>query len=110
MINTTCDSIPGYRVTQTLGLVKGNAVRARNLGLDILAVFKNMVGGEISDYTKMMAEAREQALDRMNEQARQLGAVGVVAIRFVSAQIMQGAAELLCYGTAVVAEKDETVS
>ncbi len=89
-----------------MGLVRGNTIRARHLGLDILAFLKNLVGGEISDYTKMLAEAREQAIDRMMEEARHLGANAVVGVRFASAEIMSGAAELLCYGTAVVVAED----
>ncbi|MBN1354923.1 YbjQ family protein [bacterium] len=107
MMISTSDELSGYRVKETLGLVRGNTIRARNLGRDILAVLKNLVGGEISDYTKMLAEAREQALDRMVEEAVLMGANAVVALRFASAEIMSGAAELLAYGTAVIAEKIE---
>ncbi len=104
MILTTSDSIPDKKIVKTLGLVRGNTIRARNVGRDIMAAFKNMVGGEIADYTKMMAEAREQALDRMREEAENLGANAIVAVRFTTTSIMQGAAELLVYGTAVVCE------
>jgi uncharacterized protein YbjQ (UPF0145 family) len=105
MIITTCDEIPGKRIVETMGLVRGNTIRARNIGRDIVAVLRNMVGGEISDYTKMLAEAREQALDRMQEEALALGANAIVGARFASAQVMQGAAELLAYGTAVRIEE-----
>ena len=104
MIVVTSSEIAGKRVARTLGLVRGNTIRARHLGKDILAVLRNLVGGEISEYTKMLGESREQALDRMVEEARGLGANGVVEVRFVTAMVMQGAAELLAYGTAVVLE------
>ncbi len=104
MILTTSDTIPNKKIVKTLGLVKGNTIRARNIGRDIMAVFKNMVGGEIVDYTKMMAEAREQALDRMKEEATALGANAIITVRFTTTSIMQGAAELLVYGTAVICE------
>lgn len=110
MIVTTTDAIPGYKIEKVLGLVRGNTIRARNIGRDILAVIKNLVGGEISDYTKMLAEAREQALDRLREEALEKGANAVVALRFASAQVMAGAAELLAYGTAVVVAEDTSVS
>ena len=103
---STSESLEGRVIVRSIGLVRGNAVRARHLGQDILAGFKNMVGGEISSYTKLLAEAREQALDRMVEQARALGANGVVAVRFTTSMVMGGAAELLAYGTAVVFEDD----
>ncbi len=105
MIVTTSDEIPGKRIIETLGLVRGNTIRARSIGRDIIAVLRNMVGGEISDYTKMLAESREQALDRMQEEALAMGANAVVALRFASSQVMQGAAELLAYGTAVRTEE-----
>ena len=107
MIIVTSDLVPGYRIVKTLGFVRGNAVRARGLCYDILAVLKNLVGGEISDYTKMLAEVREQALDRMLEEAGSLGANAVVTLRFASSEIMKGAAELMAYGTAVVIEVDQ---
>lgn len=105
MIIVTSDQIPGKEIKSVIGLVKGNTIRARNIGRDILAGLKNVVGGEISDYTKMMAEAREQALDRMEESARVMGANAIVAVRFVTTSVMAGAAELLAYGTAVVIEE-----
>ena len=104
MIVTTTDTIVGKRVVRTLGLARGNTIRARHLGKDILAVFRNLVGGEVSEYTKMMAEVREQALDRMVEEANELGANAVICVRFMTTEVMQGAAELLAYGTAVIVE------
>ena len=106
MIVVTTDSIPGRRVVRTLGLVKGNTIRARHVGKDILAGLKGLVGGEITEYTKMVAESREQSLDRLVEEAEALGANAVVAIRFTTASMMQGAAELLAYGTAVIVEEE----
>ena len=104
MIITTTETISGKKVVKTLGLVKGNTIRARHLGRDIVAGFRNIVGGEIVEYTKMLAESREQALDRMQGEAEKLGANAVVEMRFITASIMGGAAELLAYGTAVIVE------
>lgn len=104
MIVTTSDQIPGKAIARTIGLVKGNTIRARHMGRDIMAGFKNIVGGEITEYTKMLAESREQAIDRMIENADQLGANAIVTVRFTTSSVMQGAAELLAYGTAVVVE------
>ena len=101
MILTNQDSFADYDITETLGLVRGNAVRSRHIGKDIMAGLRNIVGGEVSEYVKLLAEAREQALDRMMTEARSKGADGVVAVRFVTSMIAQGAAELLAYGTAV---------
>jgi uncharacterized protein YbjQ (UPF0145 family) len=98
---TTQDEFNDMTVLQTLGLVRGNTIRARHIGKDIIAGLRNLVGGEIGEYTKMLAEAREQSLDRMIAEANALGADGIVAIRFVTSPVMQGAAELLAYGTAV---------
>jgi len=106
MIVVTSSQVAGKRITRTLGMVRGNTIRARHVGKDIMAVFRNIVGGEVSEYTKMMAEAREQALDRMVAEARQLGATAVVDARFITSMVMQGAAELLVYGTAVVVEDE----
>ena len=106
MIVATTHTVAGQRIVRTLGLVRGNTIRARHLGRDITAVLRNIVGGEISEYTKMMGEAREQALDRMVEEARSLGANAVVGTRFMTSMLMAGAAELLAYGTAVVLEDD----
>ena len=104
MIFATCDEVPGRKIIKTLGLVRGNTIRARHIGHDIMAKLRNVVGGEITDYTKMIAEAREQALDRMAAEAEKLGANAVVAIRFGTAEMMASAAEILAYGTAVVIE------
>ncbi len=107
MIVITDNHIVGKRVVRTLGLVRGNTIRARHIGKDIVAMLRNIVGGEISEYTKMMAEAREQALDRMVEEAEELGANAVIMTRFATSELMQGASELLAYGTAVVVEADD---
>jgi uncharacterized protein YbjQ (UPF0145 family) len=107
MIVVTSETITGKRVVRTLGLVRGNTIRARHVGKDILAVFRNLVGGEVAEYTKMLAESREQALDRMVEEARDLGANAVISVRFMTSEVMQGAAELLAYGTAVIVEDVE---
>ncbi len=104
MIITTTGAIPGKRITQVFGLVRGNTIRARHIGRDIMAGLKNIVGGEIFEYTKLMAEAREQAIDRMKKEAQQLGANAVVEVRFTTSVIMGGAAELLAFGTAVTVE------
>jgi len=101
MIVVTSSQVAGRSVTRTLGLVRGNTIRARHVGKDIMAVLRNIVGGEVHEYTKMMAEAREQALDRMVAEARELGADAIVDVRFVTSMLMAGAAELLAYGTAV---------
>ena len=101
MIVCTTNTIPGCQITKILGLVRGNTIRARHIGRDITAMFRNIVGGEVDEYTKVIAESREQALDRMREQAIALGADAVVEVRFSSTQVMQGAAEVLAYGTAV---------
>ena len=100
MILTTTD-FPGRPVQQVLGIVRGSTVRSRHLGKDILAVFRNIVGGEVDEYTKLVAEAREQALDRLSAEAQALGADAVVGLRFGTSQVSQGAAEVLAYGTAV---------
>jgi uncharacterized protein YbjQ (UPF0145 family) len=101
MILSTSDDVPGLEIVETLGLVRGNTVRARHLGRDILAVFKNLVGGEIDDYTKLVAESRVQSVDRMKAEARELGANAIVGVRFATSMVAQGAAEILVYGTAV---------
>jgi len=107
VIVTTTPTIQGKRIVRTLGIVRGNTIRARNIGRDITAALRNLVGGEIAEYTKLFGESREQAMDRMLEEARDLGANAVVEVRFMTSMVMQGAAELLAYGTAVVVE-DET--
>jgi len=104
VILTTTDEIPGRRVVRTLGLVKGNTIRSRHVGRDLMAVLRGLVGGEIGEYTKMMAEAREQALDRLVADAEAAGGNAVVGVRFTTTSMMQGAAELLAYGTAVIVE------
>lgn len=104
MILTTSDEIPGRRIVRTLGLVKGNTIRSRHVGRDLMAVLRGLVGGEIGEYTKMMAEAREQALDRLVADAEAAGGNAVVGLRFTTTSMMQGAAELLAYGTAVIVE------
>jgi len=104
MLLTTTDTIEGKKIVKTLGLVRGNTIRARHLGNDIMAGLKNIVGGEISNYTKMMAESREQALDRMIEEAQGKGANAIIQMRFATSMIMTSAAEILAYGTAVIVE------
>jgi uncharacterized protein YbjQ (UPF0145 family) len=106
MIVTTTSRVAGTRVARTLGLVRGNTIRARHIGRDIMAALRNLVGGEVSEYTKLLGEAREQAIDRMVDEARGLGANAVIEARFSTSMVMQGAAELLAYGTAVVLEED----
>ena len=107
MILTTTDYVAGKKVVKTLGLVKGNSIRARAVGRDIVAGIKQLLGGEIEEYTKLLAEAREQAIDRMVAVATEMGANAVIQIRFSTSEIMSAAAEILAYGTAVVVE-DET--
>ena len=101
MIVVTTPDIPGMRIVATLGLVRGNTIRARHIGRDIMAGLRNIAGGEIREYTKMMAESREQAIDRMVEEAETLGADAIVMVRFQTAEMMRGAAEMMAYGTAV---------
>lgn len=104
MILTTSSSISGKKIVKTLGIVRGNTIRARHLGRDIMAALKTIVGGEIQEYTKMMAESREQSMDRMTAEAQSLGANAIVDVRFATSYIMSGVAEILVYGTAVVLE------
>ncbi len=106
MILVNTDTIKGKKIVKVLGLVKGNTIRARHIGRDIMALLRNIIGGEVKEYTKMLAETREQSLDRMSEEALKLGANAVVNVRFSTSYIMQGAAELLAYGTAVIVEDD----
>lgn len=101
MIVVTTDDVAGHRVVETLGLVRGSSIRSRHLGQDVVARLRNIAGGEVKEYTKVLAEAREQAIDRMIEEAQALGADAVVAVRFQTSEVMTGAAEMLCYGTAV---------
>lgn len=104
MIIVTSDDVPGRTIIKTLGLVRGNTIRARHIGRDIVAGLRAIAGGEIVEYTKMLAESREQALDRMTAEAELLGANAIVALRFGTSSVLKGAAELLAYGTAVVIE------
>jgi uncharacterized protein YbjQ (UPF0145 family) len=104
MLMSTTEMIEGRKIVKHLGLVRGNTIRARHIGRDIMAGLRNIVGGEITDYTKMMAESREQALDRMVENAQSLGANAIVGIKFTTSMIMSMASEILAYGTAVVVE------
>jgi len=101
MIVTTTEAVPGRAIVALVGLARGNTVRSAEAGDDLSAFMKNLVGGEIPEYTKLLAECREQALDRMREHARSLGADAVVGVRITSCEIAQGAAEILAYGTAV---------
>ena len=101
---STTPNIEGKTIVRQLGLVRGNTIRARHVGKDIMAGLKNIVGGEISDYTKMMAESREQAIDRMIEDAQRLGANAIVGVSFATSMVIQMAAEILVFGTAVVVE------
>lgn len=101
MILTTLEGVPGKEIVEHFGLVQGSTVRAKNIGKDILASFKNVVGGELKGYTELLQEAREEATERMILQAKQLGANAIVNVRFGTSSIAQGAAELFAYGTAV---------
>ena len=102
MIITTSDQVEGKKITETIGLVRGSTIRARHVGRDIMAGLRSLVGGEIVDYTKMMAEAREQAIQRMVEDAEKKGANAVVGMKFTTSMIMSNASEILAYGTGVV--------
>ncbi len=106
MILVNTEMIPGYRVVETKGLVQGNTIRAKHLGRDIAAGFKNLVGGELKGYTELLTESRRQAIERMIGQAQQMGANAVVNVRFTTSAVTQGAAELYAYGTAMVVEED----
>ena len=106
MILTTSADIHGKTIVKNLGLVHGNTIRTRHIGMDIMAGLKNLVGGEVVEYTKLMAESREQAIDRMSDQAKRLGANAIISIHFSTSMIMNGAAELLAYGTAVIVEDE----
>lgn len=101
MIVTTTENIPNKEITEIIGIARGSTVRARNIGRDIFAGLKNIVGGEIEEYTKLQAEAREQALQRMIEDAQKLNADAIVNVRIATSLIMQGASEVIAYGTAV---------
>jgi uncharacterized protein YbjQ (UPF0145 family) len=104
MIVVTTEEVPGRRITQAVGLVRGNTIRARHVGRDVLAKLRNLAGGEVGEYTKLMAESREQAIDRMVNEAERLGADAIVGVRFTTAMVMTVAAEILCFGTAVKLE------
>lgn len=101
MILSNIATVPGREITEHLGLVRGNVIRAKHIGTDIVASLRNLVGGEVKEYTKLMAEAREQALDRMIAAAKDMNADAIVGVRFTTSMVMVGAAELLVYGTAV---------
>jgi uncharacterized protein YbjQ (UPF0145 family) len=105
MLITTQDNFADYETVETIGLVRGNTIRARHVGKDIMAGLRTLVGGEITEYTKMLAESREQAMDRMIADAQSKGADGIVCMRFTTSAVMQGSAELLAYGTAVELSK-----
>ena len=98
---STTNDIKGYSISESLGIARGSTVRTRNVGNDILAAFKNLIGGEVAEYTRLQADAREQALQRMIEDARKMGADAVICVRFQTSVMMAGASELLAYGTAV---------
>ena len=104
MILVTTEHVPGQQETASLGLVRGSSIRARHLGKDVMATFRNMAGGEVLEYSKLLGESREQAIDRMIEEADSLGADAIIGVRFQTSMVMQGAAEMLCYGTAVKLE------
>ena len=104
MIISSSDQIEGKKIVKTIGMVKGSTIRARHLGKDIVAGLRGMVGGEVTEYTKMMAESREQAIQRMVEDAEKQGANGIVSMRFTTSMVMQNASEILAYGTSVVLE------
>ncbi|MDD4985017.1 MAG: YbjQ family protein [Dehalococcoidales bacterium] len=104
MIITTSDNVAGRNIIKTIGLVKGNTVRARNIGRDIRATVKNVIGGEITDYTELMTEAREEAINRMVTEAKEKEANAIVSVRFATSMIMQSASEIMAYGTAVIIE------
>jgi uncharacterized protein YbjQ (UPF0145 family) len=101
MILTTIHSVPGREISEILGIARGSTVRTRNVGRDIMATLKNLVGGEIEEYTKLQAHAREEAIQRMTDDARRLGADAVVGISITTAMVARGAAEIMAYGTAV---------
>ena len=107
MIVTTTESVPGARIIKYMGLAKGCTVRGAHVGEDIVAGMKNALGGELHEYTQIFAATREQALDRMIEDARRMGANAIIGMRFCTTEIDKGAAELLAYGTAVLVEEEE---
>ena len=101
LLVSTTETVAGYEVAEVLGIARGNVIRAKHIGTDVIASLRNLVGGEVREYTKLMAEAREQSMDRMMENARSMGADAVVTVRFQTAMVMAGSAEMLAYGTAV---------
>ncbi len=101
MLITTTDFIPGKEIVEVIDIARGSTIRARHLGRDIFAGLKNIVGGEISEYTKLMADAREQAIERMINDAEDIGADAIINVRFTTSMVMQGSSEVLAYGTAV---------
>ena len=103
MILTTSSTIPGYAITESKGLVKGSTIRARHVGKDIIASLRTVIGGEIKEYTEMMAESREEAEQRMIERAEEIGANAITDIRFTTSMVMSNTSEILAYGTAVMA-------
>ena len=107
MILATTNQIEGKRIVKVLGLVRGSAIRARHIGRDIVAALRNIVGGEIPEYAQLLAQSREESVQRMISQAENMGANAIVAVRFITASVMQGAAEMLTYGTAVVIEDEQ---
>ena len=109
MFITNTPTIEGEKIVQNLGLVRGNTVRARNAARDLFAVFRSIVGGEIDEYTKLMSQSRDEAIGRMIANAQELGADAIVNVRFMTAPVMQGAAEIMAYGTAVKLVSDDVV-
>lgn len=105
MIITTTETVPGHEITEVLDIARGSTIRARHVGRDLMAGLKNLVGGEIKEYTKLLAQAREEAIDRMIYDAEQLGADAVVNVRFNTSAVMQASSEILAYGTAVKIKK-----
>jgi uncharacterized protein YbjQ (UPF0145 family) len=106
MIIVNTDFVPGHRIHKSMGLVRGSTIRAKHLGKDLLAGLRTIVGGEVKEYTEMLVEARNESLRRMQAQAEKTGADAVINVRFVTSQVMTGAAELLAYGTAVMLERE----
>ncbi len=101
MIVVTSESVPGHQITEAIGIVRGSTIRAKHLGKDFMAALRNIVGGEVKEYTEMLIEARNESSNRMVAQAEKLGADAIINVRYVTSQVMSGAAELLAYGTAV---------
>lgn len=107
MLVVNTETVPGYRIRELKGLVQGNTVRAKHIGRDIAAGFKNLIGGELKGYTELLTETRREALQRMLSQAKELGANAVLNVRFATSAITQGAAELYAYGTAAIVEPEK---